>query len=258
MKVRPSSPQSLKDFSLLSFDCFGTLVDWRSGIYAHLTAPHPRLPASSPLKNSREALIDAFNDEEVALCNSRPGLLYPTLLSDAYKNLCSKLSLPAPSEAETEALGNSVGDWPPFPDTVQALNRLKKHYRLVILSNVDNASFDKVLAGPLKEVAFDAVYTAQDIGTYKPDHNNFNYLFEHVKQSFGVERQEVLHTGHGLKADHVPAKEMGFTSAWIARGDAAGGEGTEVEATKGKVEFTWQFETMGDMAEAADESFGGK
>ena len=255
MKIRPSDPHNLKDFKLLSFDVYGTLVDWESGIYNELGPLLERLPSDHPVKNDRNETIKAFSKEEIALCHSRPGMMYDALLTEAYYNLASSLSLPCPSGAEAERLGKSVGRWPAFPDTVEALNRLSKYYKLVILSNVDNKSFSQTAAGPLKDVKFDAVYTAEDIGSYKPDLNNFNYLLKHVKESFGVEKEEVLHTGHGLKADHVAAKQMGIESVWIARGNGEGGPGSELEDVQGKIAFTWQFDTMGEMADAVDKDF---
>ena len=128
-------------------------------------------------------------------------------------------------------------------------------------------SFEATLAGPLKEVKFDAVYIAENIGNYKPSHKNFEYLLEHVKESFGVEKGEVLMTAHGLKSDHVPAKEMGMSSCWIARGDGdgtiesegKGGSDGKVKDVEGRVAFTWVFDTMGEFFHAGliSRSFGG-
>ena len=136
-----------------------------------------------------------------------------------------------------------------------ALNRLKKHYKLVILSNVDKENFEHVLAGSLAEVEFDAVYVAEEIGSYKPDLNNFHYLLEHVKRELGVEKVEVLHTAHGIRADHVASKQMGMSSAWIARGEETG-PGSTLEEVGDRVAFTWMFEDMKSMADAVDEDFG--
>lgn len=139
-----------------------------------------------------------------------------------------------------------MSKWPAFPDTIEALNRLQQHYKLVILSNVDQKSFQEVLEGPLKEVKFDAVYTAEEIGSYKPDRNNFHYLLDHVREELGVQKAQVLHTAYGLKSDHVPAKEMGMSSAFIARGDG------DWEAVKDEVAFTWHFEDMKQMVDDVD------
>ncbi len=211
-----------------------------------------RLPDSHPLKHDRAALIKEFNRHENSLFVSNPRLKYPSLLAESYINLSESLSLLRPTQAEAETIGGSILKWLCFPDTVEALQRLSKHYKLVILSNVDRDSFSKVLSGPLAEVRFDAVYTAEDIGSYKPDLQNFHYLLDHVRDELGVRKEQVLHTAHGLKSDHVPAKKMGISSAWIARGDGKGGPNSELEAVEGEVAFTWKFETMEDMADAVE------
>lgn len=211
-----------------------------------------RLPDSHPLKHDRAALIKDFNRHENSLFVSSPRLKYPSVLAESYIKLSESLSLPRPAQAEAETVGDSIPKWLCFPDTVEALQRLSKQYKLVILSNVDRDSFSKVLSGPLAEVRFDAVYTAEDIGSYKPDLQNFHYLLDHVRDELGVGKEQVLHTAHGLKSDHVPAKEMGMSSVWIARGDGNGGPNSELEAVEGEVAFAWKFETMGDMADAVE------
>ena len=246
MQTKPSDPHSLSDFKLLSFDCYGTLVDWESGIYEDLKPLISKLPNDHHLKNDRNATIKAFSAEEEKLCLSRPGLNYRNLLAEAYTNLAATLSLPKPSEAEAEAFGASVGKWQAFPDSIDALKRLSKKYKLVILSNVDNKSFAETNAKALEAIKFDAIYTAEGIGSYKPDLKNLHYLLDHAREELGVKKEQVLHVGHGLKADHVSAKKMGLTSVWIER------RGGPLEEVRDDVAFTWQFETMGDMADAVD------
>jgi 2-haloalkanoic acid dehalogenase type II len=169
----------------------------------------------------------------------------------AYKAFAASLNLPSPSEEEARDFGSSIGKWPAFPDTVPALQVLKKHYKLAILSNIDNDSIAATLSGPLAEVEFDAVYTAQNIGSYKPDPRNFTYLLEGVKRDLGVEKDSVLHTAQALIADMVPAKEFGLHGAWINRE----GEEQKLNELKGKVNFTWKFKTLGEMAEEVEKSF---
>ena len=198
--------------------------------------------------------IKKFDEVEVSLCASKPGLKYSTLLEEAFTGLAESQSAPPPPKTEVQALGASIGKWPAFPDTVEALHRLHKHYKLVILSNVDRASFDQVLAGVFADVKFDAVYVAEEIGSYKPDLKNFHYLLDHTKKELGVDKGQVLHTAHGLKADHVPSKQMEITSVYIQRDENAG-PGSRMEAVSGKVAFTWQFNTLGQMADAVDQDF---
>ena len=100
----------------------------------------------------------------------------------------------------------------------------------------------------------DAVYVAEQIGSYKPSLKNFHYLLGHVKEELGVEKEQVLHTAHGIESDHVPCKEMGMTSAWIARGETIG-PGSTMESVGDKAVPTWVFNDMMEMAMAADEEF---
>ena len=184
---------------------------------------------------------------------------YSTLLEEALTNLSKTLSLPPPSADEVHTVGASIGKWPAFPDTVRALKDLQRYYKLVPLTNCDNVSFQATLDGPLREIKFDATYVAENIGSYKPDLENFRYLLDHVKEEFGAQKEELLMTAHGLTSDHVPCKKMGITSAWIARGDGnavlgetggdGGGSDGKLKDVEGQVAFTWVFDTMGESSQ---------
>lgn len=258
----------LTDYKLLSFDIYATLIDWETGIYEALTPLVDQLPHGSQYRGasseeSRKLLLRTFSSHERALQAEQPKLLYDKLLTETYKRLAQELGLRA-TDAEAHAFGASVGAYPAFPDTVAAMAVLGSHYKLVALSNVDNENFGRTLAGPLSGVRFDAIYTAEDIGTYKPDLNNFRYLIGNVERQFGVKREEILHTAQSLTHDHVPGKEIGLRpGVWISR---AGGEGKgsamggnlEALQKEGKVELGAVYETLGDMAEAAEKAFVGK
>ena len=180
---------------------------------------------------------------------SRPGVLYPEILGEAYQNLHKTLKLPAPDAAEVREFGGSVGTWPAFGDSVEALKRLQNAAKkLVILSNVDNESLMQTLNGPLAGVVFDAVYTAQDIGTYKPDPRNFEYLLRKVEQDFGVQKEGLLHVGVGLESDAVPAKEFGIASCWISRR----GGNEDLKQVEAQTDIGWKFEGMKGFAEAVE------
>ena len=177
---------------------------------------HPllgRLPLEHPLRKDRVSLLNHFHEIETLICASKPDLKYPSLLSEAYIGLSQYLDLAVPEESEANKFGASVGKWPIFPDTTAALKQLKKYYKLVILSNVDKESFAQVLKGALAGVEFDAVYVAEEIGSYKPALNNFHYLVKHARDELSVQMEEILMTAHGLSSDHVPAMKMGMTSA---------------------------------------------
>ncbi len=199
----------LSDFSTLTFDCYGTLIDWESGI---VTALRPWL-ARAQVRKSDDAILQAFANAESAQQRETPAMLYPELLANSLHRMAVAWGL-AVSPAEAAAFGNSVKDWPAFPDAAPALARLKKHYRLVILSNVDRANFVHSRA-KLGDV-FDAVYTAEDIGSYKPDPRNFAYMLE-KEAAAGIAAAQILHTAQSLFHDHVQAKAHGLASAWIDR-----------------------------------------
>ena len=250
MALDASTAPSLTTFKLLSFDIFGTLVDDQKGYQAALGPLLSQLNASQPAKSSDKARVEAFDRIEFAIHKDQPSLPQNQVLARIYVALGEEWGVNV-SDEEAENFAASMGSWPAFPDTIAALQTLAKYYRLVPLSNVDKAAGAKVLSGPLGRAKFDALYVAEDIGSYKPDHRNFNYLFEHNLASFGITQEETLHVAHGLLSDHGPAKEMGFSSAWIVRGSSK----EEESAHAGKVTYQWRWQTMEDMARDVAKEF---
>lgn len=170
--------------------------------------------------------------------------------------MAAKVGVEVTSQEAVE-FGNGIGNWEAYPDTVDALHRLQKFYKLVPLSNCDRESFAGTLAGPFKEVEFDAIYLAEDIGAYKPSRQNFDYMSEHIKSDFGFEKWEILHTAHSLSHDHVPAKEFGLgPSVWIERGGERDSMGKPLGEYEGRVNLGARYRTLGDMADAAERAFG--
>jgi len=262
MTLQPSSTP-LSHFTLASFDIFGTLIDWESGVHTNLLkSPHfTSLPSTHELKTSRKNLLEAYESSERAVQSEQPNLIYSALLAEVYRRLVADYSLSAPSssgdanndlESAATAYGNSVGTWPAFPDTVAAMQTLGKYYKLVPLSNVDRESFGETLAGPLKGVDFTAVYTAQDIGSYKPDPRNFEYLMKHCKEDLGTEKGEILHVAQSLFHDHVPAAKIGLENVWV---DRNGVMGEVSEEMKRKATLGWKVTTLGELAEMVEKSF---
>lgn len=211
-----------------------------------------RLPLPNPYINDRSYTLTAFRKHERHLQETQTSLRYNELLPKAYTAFALSLNLPAPPADEALAFGASIGSWPAHPDTVAALRTLQKHYKLVILSNIDNATIARTIAGPLEGVRFDAVYTAETIGSYKPDLRNFQYLLEGVRREFGVPKHQVLHTAQALWHDLMPAKRMDLHAAWIDRE----GEDARLAEVRGEVDFGWRFETLGEMAEEVERAFG--
>ncbi|KAI9722327.1 MAG: hypothetical protein M1812_001799 [Candelaria pacifica] len=211
-------PIALTSFKVLSFDIYTTLIDWETGIHDALLSLL-YLGSSPP---DRSSLLTSLKTHEVAILQEQPALRYDKLLAQAFERLAidfenerGKMDV----EKRAVEFAKSIAYWPAFADTVQAMHKLGKYYKLVVLSNVDNVSFDSTLSGSLKGVNFDAIYTAEDIGSYKPDLRNFEYLVAHVESEFGIGKDGILHTAQALRADHVPAKEMGINSCWIARNE---------------------------------------
>lgn len=232
----------LTDFKLLSFDVYGTLIDWERGA---LNALQPLLEKNCKTDLDRKHILQVLHEIEPPIEKEHPDWKYSQVLSAAHPQLCKRIGLEMPTDEESREFGASVGSWPAFPDTVEALKRLSRTYKLVVLSNVDNESFKAGNAQGLEGFKFDAVYTAQDIGSYKPDHKNFKYMLQHVKDEFKVEKNEVLQTAQSQFHDHHPAKEMGIKSSWIYRPGAVMGN------RKDPV-YTWKFDTLADMADAVD------
>jgi putative hydrolase of the HAD superfamily len=237
----------LTDFRALTFDCYGTLIDWESGMIEALKPLTSRI--SRPL--SREAILEAHARHESAQQSETPTKLYRDLLAIVYKRLAEEWSATATWD-ECLAYGRSIPNWPAFPDSAESLEYLKQHYRLVILSNVDNQSF---AASNMKlGVTFDAVYTAEDIGSYKPSSRNFDYMLANLK-TLGIERRDILHTAESLFHDHAPANAQGLASCWIFRRHGQAGFGATMNPGKiPKVDF--RFNSLSDLAAAHRQSRG--
>jgi 2-haloacid dehalogenase len=231
----------LSDFEAISFDCYGTLIDWEAGIGAVL-APWAR---DQGLSVSTEELLEEFARAEARQEAQTPEALYPEILDAAMRSLGASLGVEVTAE-QSARLATSVADWPAFPDSPGALAELSSRYKLVILSNVDRRSF----AGSNARlgVRFDAVITAEDVGSYKPSLRNFEVLVETVR-AMGVAEGRLLHAAQSLFHDHVPARSLGLPTAWIdRRGERAGWGATpppDVVVTP-----DWTFPSMAAFAAA--------
>jgi 2-haloalkanoic acid dehalogenase type II len=231
----------LSDFRLLSFDVYGTLIDWDTGVVNGFQPLIDNAGASI----TRAEILKAYEECEHTQQAKTPNLPYDQLLTTIYPVVAARLGLPAPTPEQATAFGQSVGSWPAFPDTVEALRRLGKHYKLLVLSNVDVESFKKCNAGPLEGVEFDAIITAQDVGSYKPDPRNFEYMLREVQERFGIAKEQVLQTAQSQYHDHRQARKQGIKSSWIVRPG-------EVEENLEDAIYDWKFDTLKDMADALD------
>jgi 2-haloacid dehalogenase len=229
----------LSQFKALSFDCYGTLIDWETGIVEALG------PLSERAGVSAEELLTAYGPIEHEVEEAYPALPYSELLEKVHQRLSEKLGVAADAD-DAGAFGASVGDWPAFPDSAEALAYLKGHFQLIILSNVDRKSF----AGSNRRlgVEFDQILTAEEIGSYKPDPRNFEFLLARAEEA-GIAKPELLHTAQSLFHDHVPANRMGIASAWIDRRHGKPGGGATVLPDP-MPHFDFRFTSLGELAAA--------
>ncbi len=235
----------LTDYEVLTFDCYGTLIDWESGIWDAL---QPLLMANGRGDITRVDGLAAFGELEHAQEAATPDLIYPELLRKVHQGIAARFDMKTSAELD-DAFGDSVPHWPAFPDTADALRELKTRFKLVILSNVNRDGF--AASNRKLGVAFDAIYTAQDVGSYKPSDANFQYLLDHLKSDLGLEKESVLHTAQSLLHDHVPASRFGLAKAWIDRqGLSKGGHWGATAPVAERPEMDFIFPTMGALAEA--------
>ncbi|MBC2667142.1 haloacid dehalogenase type II [Novosphingobium flavum] len=234
----------LTEFKALSFDCYGTLIDWESGMIEALSGLTSRVGKEL----SRNEILQAHARHESEAQAQTPGKLYRDILPIVYKRLAEQWGVSVTVE-ECEEYGLSVRNWPAFVDSPGALQYLKKFYKLIILSNVDNRTFSH--SNARLEVEFDAIYSAEDIGAYKPSDKNFDYMKAHLAD-LGIEPHEVLHTAESLFHDHLPANRHGLATCWIYRRHAQEGYGaTMTPESMPNIDF--RFNSMADLAKAHQE-----
>jgi len=195
-------------FEALTFDCYGTLIDWEAGL---LGAFRPILAAHGVSVDDEELLARYAGHE--ARLESGPYLRYRDLLAEALRGVAAELSF-QPTDDEAATFGGSVVDWPAFPDSSAALARLATRFKLGVLTNCDDDLF--AASNERLGVAFDWVVTAEQVGSYKPSEANFQALFDRLAAD-GVARDRILHVAQSLYHDHAPAKRLGMTTVWIDR-----------------------------------------
>jgi 2-haloalkanoic acid dehalogenase type II len=231
------------DFDALSFDCYGTLIDWEAGITAVL-APWAR---RCGLDLGQEQLLEAYAAAEADAELEHPSELYRDILARSFRSLGDRVGAPVTVE-DAAALAGSVPDWPAFEDSHDALSVLGERFKLLILSNIDRVSF----AGSQARlgIEFTSVLTAEEIGSYKPAPRNFDALDAAVR-GLGVEHGRLLHVAQSLFHDHAPAKRAGLATVWINRRHDRSGWGA-TPAPPADVTPDWEFPSMAAFASAVE------
>ena len=192
-------------FDVLTFDCYGTLIDWEAGILAGLRG----ILAPLGIDAGDDDLLERYARAEASV-EAGGYLRYREVLARSAELVGRELGV-QPDPAALAAFGGSVGAWPAFPDSADALARLHERFRLAVITNCDDDLF--AASNARLGVTFDHVITAQQVGAYKPSTRNFEVAFERI----GVPRERILHVAQSLFHDHVPAKGLGMTTAWIDR-----------------------------------------
>ncbi len=227
---------NFSQFQLISFDCYGTLIDWESGI---LNVLRPVLAAHGKAIGETQ-ILELFGNLE-ALVEQGPYQSYRDVLRSVVRRFGKRLGL-APSQAEIDSLPESIANWNPFPDTVAALRRLKSRYRLAIISNVD----DDLFAATQQKlgVEFDYVTTAQQARGYKPSHE----IFHVAQRKMNVTKENWLHAAQSVYHDVVTARQLGIASVWVNRVcPYAGGGAVKPASAKPDLDVS-DMRTLADMA----------
>ena len=204
-------------FKVVTFDCYGTLIDWETGINRLVTPWLDQISSPVPI----DLVITSFALHQAKHQQTRPALLYPEVLSRTWRDIEGTFGW-AENPDHAAAFASSVPNWPPFADTVESLRYLARFYKLAILSNVDNAS----LAGTLTqlEVPFDMTVTAEDVQSYKPARPHFDRAIEELG-AMGIAKDEILHVAQSKHHDIKPGRELGLTTVWVDRRHGRAGSG---------------------------------
>ena len=220
----------LTAYNALTFDCYGTLIDWETGI---ATALRPWAHRRGLIIDD-DALVTQFSNHESAVQTAHPDALYPEILARTLDHIGHELGVEVDA-ADRAEFGGSVADWPAFADSAAALAQLKRRYKLVVLSNIDRDSFRP--SNDRLGVDFDHIVTAQDVGSYKPALNHFHRGIADLG-GMGVPKERILHVAQSLFHDHVPAKSLGLPTVWINRQAGQDGATPAIDvAVKPDLEF---------------------
>ena len=240
-----SRVEEFERFEALSFDCYGTLIDWEAG----LTVALREWADDAGVSATPQELLGMVSDIETVVQGERsPAPLYPEVLAEVLRRIGDRLGAPV-SAAEAERFGGTVGEWPAFPDSASALRRLGQHFKLIVVSNVDRASFSR--SNERLGVPFDRVITAEDVGSYKPRPPHFEALLKSL-QELAIDPARLLHVAQSLYHDHEPARRHGLQSVWIDRGHDGSGSGATPPPGDGDLRPRLRFPTLAAFADAVE------
>ena len=238
----------LKNKKVLTFDCYGTLIDWEKGI---IDALQPILMAKG-IKISDDEILIHFGRTEHVIQSESPGMLYSHVLEEVVYKFGEKYGF-NPTKAEAESFGLSIKNWKPFPDTVAGLKKLARFFKIIIVSNIDNTSIAATV--PHVGIDFYKIFTAQEMGAYKPDEKVFSYVFEKLSNE-GIQKNDILHVAESVFHDHIPAKKLNLNSVWIHRKSDKQTAGATPNVDKAYIP-DFQFNTLLDFANWVEQNMIG-
>jgi putative hydrolase of the HAD superfamily len=234
---------TLGDHKILTFDVVGTLIDFETGIVDYIR----RIAERAGVCANDEGILLEFAKAEAAEHERTPGLPFTNMLAPSYRTMAAKLGLPT-GEAESEGLRLSIPRWPAFPDSIEAMKRLRQRFRLVAITNSDNwalGHFARTLEEP-----FDYKVTAEDVGTCKPDPQVFAYMRDR-QSHLGFRTEDFLHVAQSQFHDIGVAKQLGYQVCWIERRrgkEGFGGSPAPMKVTSPD----YHFSTLAELADAVD------
>ena len=216
-------------FKLMTFDCYGTLIDWETGITERVRPWLAQLPAAPP----PDLVLSAFALMQAKHQQVRPALDYPEVMRRTWRDIETTFGWDANPD-RAAAFAGSVGGWPPFPDTVAALRRFAAARMLGILSNVDNASLARTRTR--LAVPFALTVTAEDVGSYKPSLGHFEAMLDQAHR-MGIAQAEILHVAQSKHHDIAPGRQLGLATVWVNRRHGQPGSGATL-ATDAEPDLT--------------------
>ena len=232
-------PLDFDQVDVLTFDCYGTLIDWEAGISSALLA----MLGAHGVQATAEDVLATYGGHEAQL-EAGPYRAYRDVLALAMTALGTDYGV-EPTASEMAAFGGSVGDWPAFPDSADALRRLHERFRLGVITNCDDDLF--AASSRRLGVTFDWVVTAQQARRYKPNPRGFELAFERI----GLPTSRILHVAQSLFHDHVTAKRLGLATVWVNRRQGRAGTGATPPANATPDLVVPDMATLADLATAA-------
>lgn len=279
MPTPTNPPLPLTDYKVISFDIYGSLVEYKGHILESFQPLLSRLPATSPYLNATPLTTDIpnsatvgsveflklFQRQEDAIKLEKPVKRFDEILVEIWRRIARELQIESNDE-EASRFGSEavIGSWPTFPGTLAALQSLSKHYKLIALSNIDRYAWsitESASASRLGDVSWWKVFTAEEFGddASRADEIKLETVISHA-DSKGIQKHEILHVAQSLGHDQAPAKRLGLSSVWLVGDGPRWGKQAESKMAldKNLVGYAWRFQDLKGFAEEVERAFGDK